>query len=201
MHSVTFGEAGSMKITALLLGMQLTLGGLAYAPKTPPPNQAENSLSSFENISLESPVREGWKIMNRFDQPNTRYASGHRGVDLKAEFGETVFSPVSGQVSFSGNVGKRKLISITVEHLEIELEPVCSELKAGEMTAVEEPIGVVCFDSGYQWHCDDPPCIHLGVSGAYGYLNPIWFTQQIEPSQLSSSPGVSSSVAFAKSIY
>jgi hypothetical protein len=194
-------EAGFMKIATLLLGMQLTIGGIAYAPNTAPPNQAEISLSSFENISLESPVRDSWRVVNSFDQPNTRFAAGHRGVDLKAEFGETVISPVSGQVSFSGTVGKRRLISITVDHLEIELEPVCSQLKVGEMTAVEDPIGVVCFDSSYLWHCDDPPCLHLGVSGAYGYLNPIWFTKQIEPSQLSLSPGVSPSVAFAKSIY
>jgi len=190
-----------MKISVLLLGIQLTIVGIAYAPNTAPPSQAETSLSSFENISLESPVRDSWRVVTSFDQPNTRFAAGHRGVDLKAKSGEKVFSPVSGQVSFSGKVGTRRLISITVDHLEIELEPVCSQLKVGEMTAVEDPIGVLCFDSSYRWHCDDPPCLHLGVSGAYGYLNPIWFTQQIEPSQLSLSPGVSPSVAFTKSIY
>ena len=53
-------------------------------------------------------------VVREFEPPPTRYAAGHRGVDLQAGAGEPVVAAIGGIVSFSGTVAG--VGWVTVDH-------------------------------------------------------------------------------------
>ena len=70
------------------------------------------------------------EVINQYEAPLTEYGAGHRGIDLEAPIGTEVIAPVSGEISFSGQVGYRESITIIFGNsLKASLEPVCSELQ------------------------------------------------------------------------
>jgi len=63
-----------------------------------------------KGITQDAPHRAfGWplsprpEVVRRFDQPLSRWSSGHRGVDLLATVGQPVLSAGDGIVAFSGS--------------------------------------------------------------------------------------------------
>jgi hypothetical protein len=88
--------------------------------------------------------------------------------------GSEVISPVSGEISFSGQVGYRDSISIKFAGtMWASLEPVCSDMAEGTLVSAGEPIGTVCqTNPNYQWHCEIT-CIHFGTRTEDGYFSPL----------------------------
>jgi hypothetical protein len=113
-------------------------------------------------------------LINQYQSPLTEYGAGHRGVDLPATMGSEVISPVSGEISFSGQVGYRDSISIKFAGtMWASLEPVCSDMAEGTLVSAGEPIGTVCqTNPNYQWHCEIT-CIHFGTRTEDGYFSPL----------------------------
>jgi len=113
-------------------------------------------------------------LINQYQSPLTEYGAGHRGVDLPATMGSEVTSPVSGEISFSGQVGYRDSISIKFAGtMWASLEPVCSDMAEGTLVSAGEPIGTVCqTNPNYQWHCEIT-CIHFGTRTEDGYFSPL----------------------------
>ena len=113
-------------------------------------------------------------LINQYQSPLTEYGAGHRGIDLPATMGSEVISPVSGEISFSGQVGYRDSISIKFAGtMWASLEPVCSDMAEGTLVSAGEPIGTVCqTNPNYQWHCEIT-CIHFGTRTEDGYFSPL----------------------------
>jgi len=113
-------------------------------------------------------------VINQYESPLTEYGAGHRGIDLPATMGSEVISPVSGEISFSGQVGYRDSISIKFAGtMWASLEPVCSDMAEGTLVSAGEPIGTVCqTNPNYQWHCEIT-CIHFGTRTEDGYFSPL----------------------------
>jgi hypothetical protein len=113
-------------------------------------------------------------LINQYQSPLTEYGAGHRGIDLPATMGSEVISPVSGEISFSGQVGYRDSISIKFSGtMWASLEPVCSDMAEGTLVSAGEPIGTVCqTNPNYQWHCEIT-CIHFGTRTEDGYFSPL----------------------------
>jgi hypothetical protein len=113
-------------------------------------------------------------LINQYQSPLTDYGAGHRGIDLPATMGSEVISPVSGEISFSGQVGYRDSISIKFSGtMWASLEPVCSDMAEGTLVSAGEPIGTVCqTNPNYQWHCEIT-CIHFGTRTEDGYFSPL----------------------------
>jgi len=113
-------------------------------------------------------------VINQYESPLTEYGAGHRGIDLPATVGNVVTSPVSGEISFSGQVGYRDSISIKFAGtMWASLEPVCSDMVEGTLVSAGEPIGTVCqTNPNYQWHCEIT-CIHFGTRTEDGYFSPL----------------------------
>ncbi|KGA08509.1 MAG: hypothetical protein GM45_4465 [actinobacterium acAMD-5] len=109
-------------------------------------------------------------ILRSFERPLTQFSAGHRGVDLQADPGELVISPVSGEVWFSGYVVDRPVITIATKTILLTIEPVYSNLVKGDLVKRSDVIGVVDIggDCAYR-------CIHVGVriKGTRHYLDPI----------------------------
>jgi murein DD-endopeptidase MepM/ murein hydrolase activator NlpD len=113
------------------------------------------------------PVLGGAEIVRPFDGPAEPWLAGHRGVDLAAPAGTSVYSPAAGVVSFSGVVVDRHLIVIDHGELRSTLEPVMPALPVGARVGAGGLVGEV---SGEPSHA--PETVHWGVRRGDIYINP-----------------------------
>ena len=123
--------------------------------------------------------------LNHYLAPMTEYGEGHRGIDLPVLLGDPVLSPATGQISFSGKVGYRNVVSIQFGNsLTASVEPVCSDLPEGTNVVMGETIGTVCEpDIEYLWHCTET-CLHFGTRTEAGYFSPLAMIGGLGPSKL-----------------
>ena len=125
------------------------------------------------------PLPAPHQITGPFVAPPTRYAAGHRGIDIAAPIGATITSPDSGIVHFVGIVVDRPVLSI--EHADgviSSFEPVVSTLVVGRPVARGDPIGVLLAGHGTE------PSLHLGVRVHGEYVSPLIFLGGIRPAVL-----------------
>ncbi|MEV0715566.1 M23 family metallopeptidase [Asanoa sp. NPDC050611] len=96
---------------------------------------------------------------------------GHRGVDLAAEPGATVWAAGPGEVVFAGPVADRTVISIQhANGLRTTYEPVTAAVRRGDHVALGDPIGMV--EAGHPG-CPVAACLHWGLRRGDVYLNPL----------------------------
>ncbi len=124
----------------------------------------------------EWPVAHPRPLTRPFEAPPTRYAAGHRGIDIAAVPGGTVSAPADGIVSFAGVVVDRPVVSIRhADGLVSSIEPVTAEVSAGDAVRSAQVIGVVASGG----HCD-LRCVHFGVRLHGEYVNPLALLATIE---------------------
>lgn len=124
------------------------------------------------------PVDPPHVIARPYIAPESRYAAGHRGIDIIAPAG-VVYAPADGVVRFAGTVVDRPVLSI--EHpggVITSYEPVVSPLNAGDPVARGDAVGAVIAG-----HCTTP-CLHFGVRVAGEYASPLAWLGGIERSVL-----------------
>jgi len=110
-------------------------------------------------------------LLRPFEQPHSQWSPGHRGVDLAAVVGQSVFSAGDGVVAFSGVIAGRGVI--TVRHpggLRTTYEPVDQRLAAGSLLHRGAPIGLVSPIPG---HCVPLTCLHWGALAGQDYQDPL----------------------------
>lgn len=115
------------------------------------------------------PIGHGHRVVAPYRAPPTRYAAGHRGVDLAASAGEEVRAVAPGTVVFAGVVVDRPLI--VVRHaggIRSSVEPVRASVSVGDVVTTGQPVGVVAAGG----HCGTA-CLHLGARLGDDYLNPM----------------------------
>ncbi|WP_285739776.1 M23 family metallopeptidase [Kitasatospora phosalacinea] len=120
------------------------------------------------------PVGDRSGLLRRFDPPPTRWAAGHRGVDLAAAPGTVVRAAAPGVVTFAGEVAGRPVVVVThtgsgVPPLRTTYLPVTASAAVGAGVAAGDPIGVVATGSG---HCP-VDCLHWGLLRGDHYLDPL----------------------------
>lgn len=134
-------------------------------------------------VFYSSPVGDTPKILRNFEKPPRKWMAGHRGIDIAAAAGSEVRSPADGEVTFSGKVVDRTVI--TVKHPDGKLssfEPVTEPLKKG--TKVKAGDAIARVDSAVR-HCEPDHCLHWGVrEGKDDYVNPLVLLELEEPSIL-----------------
>jgi hypothetical protein len=146
------------------------------------PTQA---MSQEPALAMPLAMLEPQDTLNHYIAPMTEHGEGHRGIDLPAGIGDQVLSPASGQISFSGKVGYRNVVSIQFGNsFTASLEPVCSDLVEGTPVLMGEVVGIVCEpDLEYLWHCEQT-CIHFGTRSDAGYFSPLALIGGLGPSIL-----------------
>ena len=110
-------------------------------------------------------------VLRRFEQPQSQWSSGHRGVDLLAAVGQPVLSAGVGVVAFSGVIAGRGVI--TVRHsarLRTTYEPVGARLASGTVVRPGTRIGAVSPTPG---HCMPLHCLHWGAISERTYRDPL----------------------------
>ena len=110
-------------------------------------------------------------VLARFDPPDVRWGSGHRGVDLGAGVSQEVLAPTDGVVTFRGVVVDRGVLVIeAVGGLRTTFEPVDSALTVGTAVAQGQAVATVAATPG---HCAPATCLHWGVLRDETYLDPL----------------------------
>ncbi|MFT8703972.1 M23 family metallopeptidase [Bifidobacterium aquikefiricola] len=107
-------------------------------------------------------------ITQKFIAPAHQWSSGHRGVDIQTTPGQTLFSPVSGIISFQGKVAQKSVVSIQHGALTFTFEPATTSFATGEHLMQGQPFATV---AGVSDHCEDS-CIHWGIKRGDDYLDP-----------------------------
>lgn len=119
-------------------------------------------------------------ITGPYAAPPTRYAAGHRGIDVTAVSGTPVVAPGTATVRFAGMVVDRPVV--TLDHgggVLSSVEPVSSDLPVGSAVARGAVIGVVASGG----HCGTA-CIHVGVRVDGEYVSPMLFFGRVPPAIL-----------------
>ncbi len=110
-------------------------------------------------------------MVGPFEAPASRYAAGHRGIDLVAGEGHPVRSPADGVVTFVGRVVDRPVLSIQHgEDLISSFEPVTATVSEGDRVLAGQVVGIVATGS----HCT-ARCVHFGVRRHGQYISPMLF--------------------------
>lgn len=168
----------------LVLVPAVALGGVvpASAGALPPGAFPVGASSVARSLAVEPGPGRGrvWPVggrsglLRRFDPPASRWAAGHRGVDLAAAPGTVVRAAAPGVVTFAGQVAGRPVVVVThpgsgTPPLRTTYLPVAGSAPVGTGVAAGDPIGTVTADSG---HCP-VDCLHWGLLRGDRYLDPL----------------------------
>lgn len=109
-------------------------------------------------------------VVRHFEPPPTPYQSGHRGIDIAAAPGSTVFSAAAGRIAFAGPVGGA--VSISIDHAD-GIRTTYSYLsaatvRAGAWVARGAPIGRT--GAGHPGSTG-PAHVHVGARRGDTYLD------------------------------
>ena len=141
---------------------------------------------STTSSSWQMPFLSPHSLIRPYLQPNSDYSAGHRGIDLAASIGETIYAPADGAVRFSGKLVDRGVLSINhAGGMISELEPICTSLKPGETVKKGQPVGSLCMpDASYKSHCPRSACVHFSLRIAGAYASPQALIGGLNPSRL-----------------
>ncbi|MET4062944.1 murein DD-endopeptidase MepM/ murein hydrolase activator NlpD [Frigoribacterium sp. PvP120] len=115
------------------------------------------------------PVPEPHLVLRPFVAPEHRWSPGHRGVDLAMTEGGAVSAPDDGVVHFAGTVVDRPVLSLRhAGGVLSSMEPVSTELRAGDVVQRGQAVGVL--EPG---HGCAAPCMHLGARIDGEYVSPL----------------------------
>ena len=115
------------------------------------------------------PLRPVPHVVRGFTPPALPWGAGHRGVDLAAAPGSTVYAAGAGQVTFAGSLAGRGVVTITHGELRTTYLPVRASVRAGSRVTAGQAIGVVENVPG---HCP-AGCLHWGLLRGPVYLDPL----------------------------
>jgi murein DD-endopeptidase MepM/ murein hydrolase activator NlpD len=114
------------------------------------------------------PLAGAPRVVRPFEAPAHRYGAGHRGADLAGRVGMPVLAALPGRVAFAGLVAGRGVVSVDTGALRTTYEPVAAQVRAGDVLAAGDPLGVLTAGS----HCREP-CLHWGLRSGQDYLDPL----------------------------
>jgi hypothetical protein len=110
------------------------------------------------------------RVVRGFAPPAHPWEAGHRGVDLAARAGQSVYAAGAGRVGFARDLAGRGVVTIVHGALRTTYLPVRPTVRAGETVTAGARIGVVENILG---HCGQSPCLHWGLRQGVTYLDPL----------------------------
>lgn len=162
-------------------------GAAAMADSVSPPTDllADRAGSAQRPAASDHGAQWIWPVADPavsapYAAPPTRYAAGHRGIDLTATAGARLIAPDGATVRFAGMVVDRPVL--TLDHgggVLSSFEPASSDLPVGSRVARGAVIGVVASGG----HCGTA-CVHVGVRVNGEYVSPMLFFGRVPPAIL-----------------
>lgn len=155
-------------LVLLLTAMLLLPGGAALSSRVPGAGPAGADSPSQTLGTWGWPVTG--PVIRAFDPPESPFGAGHRGIDIAAAPGTTMFAPESGTVTFSGTVGG--LLFLTIDHggeLSSTYSWISSaSVRKGDLVVRGQPLGTT--GTGHPGAV--VPHLHFGVKLAGAYVDP-----------------------------
>jgi murein DD-endopeptidase MepM/ murein hydrolase activator NlpD len=106
-------------------------------------------------------------VVRGFDDVS-RFAAGHRGVDLAGAVGETVRAAAVGRVFFAGVVAGTPTVSIDHGNgWRTTYQPVVARVAEGDEVGAGQDIGTLRAG-----HCPASACLHWGLTDGVDYADP-----------------------------
>lgn len=154
-----------------VLGLLLTLLTCAARADDSPPPAPGVPPPPVPAVARAWPVGSHPLVLRGWEPPATRYARGHRGVDLATPAGAPVRAVAAGRVSFAGRVAGKGVVSVelTGTDLRTTYEPVSASVKKGDEVEPGEVVGTVELTGS---HCATS-CVHWGLLRGELYLDPL----------------------------
>jgi murein DD-endopeptidase MepM/ murein hydrolase activator NlpD len=135
------------------------------SPPAPlPPRRQVTSTTGVWPLDPQPAVARG------FDPPATKYAAGHRGVDLVGSPGQPVRAARAGRVTFAGRLAGRGVVVVTHGATRTTYEPVLAGVGVGSLVETGEELG---FLEAFGSHCAPSSCLHWGFIEGDTYLDPL----------------------------
>jgi len=119
------------------------------------------------------PLNQDLEITRSFSPPTPNWLPGHRGVDLMARTGQSVFAPTSGQVTFVGDLAGREVLVLKHGDVRSTYEPVQSNLRVGDLVNRGSLIGQLRCGKSHCCTLGHVTCLHWGLRRGLKYLNPL----------------------------
>lgn len=135
---------------------------------SPPPAYARtHQVAEFVNPVTGTQRRP--VVLRRFNNPSQPWLSGHRGVDLAATPGSTIYAAGTGTVLYAGVIAGTGTVSILhANGLRTTYQPVSPMVAVGDAVVAGEPIGLL-LAATTSW-----PGLQWGAKyGAEHYINPL----------------------------
>ncbi|MGH3651955.1 M23 family metallopeptidase [Glutamicibacter sp.] len=172
-----------MNTKYLVAGLQVLLLAFSFppaAPATAEPQQVQLQAALTTGNGWRWPLAGEPAILEPFDKPEKNWLPGHRGVDLAASSGDTVFAPQRGQVAFASVIVDRPVL--VIDHgsgFKTSIEPVIAGVSVGDWVEAGAKVGQVATGA----HCSGR-CIHWGVRLNGEYIDPVLLIRDMRPSIL-----------------
>lgn len=182
------------RLLVRLTSVVVTVGVLGTAAAAPPPTPVTTPTATAATAARDvvGPGADAaarrvvlpvdGPVVRLFVRPPQRWSRGHRGVDLAAEPGTPVRSPVSGVVEFAGPVAGRVVLTVVrADGVRSSLEPLADVVAAGTTVATGDLVGLVGAPSETgsagnahgRGHCWPSSCLHWGVRRDGEYVDPL----------------------------
>ncbi len=160
-----------------VLGLAAALAALMAGTPLPPSPDASRQPFPDQPVTRQAiPHREvaQWPVspvtVVRSFEPHEQFGPGHRGVDLAATPGQTVFASLGGEVSFVGTVAGHPVVVIRHQGgLRTTYLPVAPTLAVGTNVEAGQPIGSLTVGM----HCPMSTCLHWGARLGDDYVDPL----------------------------
>lgn len=170
MRSRRLPRAAAAAVVVAVAALVIATGPSGAAAGPAPPSGSGEGVADGAAV-WTWPIASPHPVVRAYLAPPTPYGAGHRGIDIGAVEGSSVFAPDDGVVHFAGVVVDRPVLS--VEHaggVLSSFEPVTSELHPGDAVHRGQVVGMLAAG-----HCVDAGCLHLGARVDGQYVNPMIF--------------------------
>jgi murein DD-endopeptidase MepM/ murein hydrolase activator NlpD len=127
------------------------------------------------------PLQPRPAVVAGFDPPETRFGTGHRGVDLAGRPGQWVRAAMPGRINFSGVIAGRGVVVVNHGATRTTYEPVAGLLPGGTPVTAGEVIGRLQLVGS---HCRPAACLHWGWLRGSTYLDPLLLVGAAGPVRL-----------------
>jgi hypothetical protein len=118
------------------------------------------------------------EVVRAFDQPDSRWGAGHRGVDLLGAEDQQVRAAGAGVVTYAGLLAGRGVVAVSHGAVRTTYEPVAAVLDIGARVSAGTVLGTLTRD---QSHCAPRVCLHWGAIRSGAYVNPLSLVMRSTP--------------------
>lgn len=116
------------------------------------------------------PLKPQPAVVRAFEPPLSRYAAGHRGVDLAGAPGQRVFAAEAGRVTYAGLLAGRGVVVVSHGSTRTTYEPVHARVHVGATVRAGDVLGTL---ERFGSHCAPASCLHWGLIRGDTYLDPL----------------------------